>query len=161
MQAKRGEEKQQDAPQEDSTMKVADAVVSTVTGGQHLPSEGKQKGGPIVHHSFGALMGGIYGGLAEYLPVARSGFGTSFGSASFAGADLLALPAFKLARALNLPRPSIQKPKFQDFRGSGLVLVIDDEEIVLKTTCTISRALRLPGHHSIERRAWRGCGSEP
>src|SRR6478735_4152814 len=63
----REEEQQKDAPQEDSTMKVADAVVSTATGGQHLSFEGKQKGGPIVHYTFGALMGGIYGGLAEYL----------------------------------------------------------------------------------------------
>src|SRR6476646_7402847 len=58
--ARREEEQQKDAPQEDSTMKVADAVVSTATGGQHLSFEGKQKGGPIVHYTFGALMGGIY-----------------------------------------------------------------------------------------------------
>ena len=103
--ARREEEQQKDAPQEDSTMKVADAVVSTATGGQHLSFEGKQKGGPIVHYTFGALMGGIYGGLAEYLPIARAGFGTSFGSVLFAGADLVAVPALKLA-----PPPS-QEPK--------------------------------------------------
>jgi len=93
----RQKEQQQTQPDEDSTMKVAEAVVNTVTGGQHLSFDGKQKGGPIVHYSFGALMGGVYGGLAEYFPVARSGFGTSFGSALFAGADLVAVPALKLA----------------------------------------------------------------
>jgi len=38
---------------------------------------------------------------------------------------------------LNVPRPKNQKPKFEDLRGSGMVLVIDDEEIVLQTTRTI------------------------
>ena len=38
---------------------------------------------------------------------------------------------------LSVPRPQNQKPKFKDLRGSGLVLVIDDEEIVLQTTRTI------------------------
>ncbi len=38
---------------------------------------------------------------------------------------------------MNVPRPSNEKPKFNDLRGSGLVLVIDDEEIVLQTTRTI------------------------
>jgi len=101
----RREEQEKNAPQEDSTMKVADAVVSTATGGQHLSLEGKQKGGPIVHYTFGALMGGTYGGLAEYLPIVRAGFGTSFGSVLFAGADLVAVPALKLA-----PPPN-QEPK--------------------------------------------------
>ncbi len=44
--ARREEAQQKDAAQEDSTMKVADAVVSTATGGQHLSFEGKQKGRP-------------------------------------------------------------------------------------------------------------------
>lgn len=85
------------APKEDATMKAADAIVSTVTGGQHLSFEEKQKGGPIVHYAFGALMGGLYGGLAEYAPAARTGFGTVFASILFAGADLVAVPALDLS----------------------------------------------------------------
>ncbi len=87
----------EDAPKEDATMKAADAVVSTVTGGRHLSFEEKQKGGPIVHYAFGALMGGLYGALAEYSPKARAGFGTGFAGVLFAGADLVAVPALNLA----------------------------------------------------------------
>ncbi len=51
---------------EDATMKAADKVVETVTGGRHLSHEQREIGGPIVHYSMGALMGGLYGGLSEY-----------------------------------------------------------------------------------------------
>jgi uncharacterized membrane protein YagU involved in acid resistance len=84
-------------PKEDATMKAADALVSTATGGRHLSMEAKQKGGPIVHYAFGALMGALYGMCAEYSSIARSGFGTAFGSALFAGADLWAVPALGLS----------------------------------------------------------------
>lgn len=82
---------------EDATMKVADAVVATATGGRHLSMEKKQKSGPIVHYGFGAVMGALYGGLAEYSGTVKTGFGTAFGGALFAGADLVAVPAFKLS----------------------------------------------------------------
>ena len=58
------EQRQQEAsgePRIDATMQTADAIVSTATGGEHLWLEGKQSGGPVVHYSFGALMGGLYG----------------------------------------------------------------------------------------------------
>ena len=82
---------------DDATMKTADAVVATVTGGRHLSHEGKEKGGPIVHYAFGALMGAVYGAVAEELPSATVGFGTAFGAALFTGADLVAVPALNLS----------------------------------------------------------------
>jgi putative membrane protein len=93
------EQEQSGEPKIDATMKAADAIVNTTTGGRHLSLEEKQKGGPIVHYAFGAIMGGVYGGLAEYSSLARSGFGTTFGSALFTGADLVAVPALKLSGA--------------------------------------------------------------
>ena len=63
----------------------------------------KEKGGPIVHYAFGALTGGLYGGLAEYSSKVTSGFGTSFGGVLFSTADFLAVPALNLA-----PSPSDQ-----------------------------------------------------
>ena len=84
-------------PKEDATMKTADALVSAATGGRHLSREAKKKGGPIVHYAFGAMMGALYGMSAEYSSVVRSGFGTAFGSALFAGADLWAVPALGLS----------------------------------------------------------------
>lgn len=90
-------QKQNKSEEEDATMKVADAIVEVATGGRHLSHEGKKKGGPIVHYSFGALMGALYGGVAELGNTPRAGLGTVFGSVLFAGADLVAVPALNLS----------------------------------------------------------------
>jgi putative membrane protein len=93
-----GEQQEAAGPKpDDATMKTADAVVSAVTGGRHLSHEGKEKGGPIVHYAFGALMGATYGAISEGFPQATFGFGTAFGAALFAGADLVAVPALNLS----------------------------------------------------------------
>ena len=84
-------------PKEDATMKVADRVVSAATGGRHLTFEQEQIGGPFVHYTFGGLMGGLYGGLAEYARPVTAGLGTSFGSVLFAGADLIGVPVLNLS----------------------------------------------------------------
>ncbi len=98
-------------PKIDATMKTADAVVSTITGGRHLSLEGQEKGGPIVHYAFGALMGALYGAAAEYSSVARSGFGTTFASALFTGADLVAVPALNLSgSSAGAPVSSLASP---------------------------------------------------
>jgi putative membrane protein len=86
---------------EDATMKTADALASTFEHGQHLSKEEKQEGGPIVHYTYGALVGGLYGLLAEYVPLVRSGFGTTYGSALFVGGDLVAVPALGLSKPLS------------------------------------------------------------
>lgn len=97
-------------PNEDATMKTADAVVRTVTGGRHLTLEQKQKGGPIVHYAFGALMGAVYGLTAEAMPKAKVGFGTAFGAALFAGADLWAVPALGLSGSSESSVSSLATP---------------------------------------------------
>ena len=81
---------------EDATMKAADRIVETVTGGRHLTHEQREVGGPIVHYSMGTLTGGVYGALAEYCPAVRAGFGTTFGGVLFATADVFGVPAFHL-----------------------------------------------------------------
>lgn len=96
---------------EDATMKAADAVVNTATGGRHLTFEGKQKSGPVVHYAFGALVGGLYGGVAEYSKTVKKGLGTAFGGALFAGADLVAVPALRLSPPLSqTPTKSLANP---------------------------------------------------
>lgn len=96
---------------EDATMKAADAIVSSVRGGQHLTHQERAEGGPIVHYTFAALMGGLYGGLAEYIPAVRSGFGTGFGSALFVGGDLLTVPALGFSKPLSeFPASSYANP---------------------------------------------------
>jgi putative membrane protein len=88
------------APGEDATMKAAGRLARAFAG-RELNYEQKKTGGPIVHYAFGALMGGIYGGLAEHSPKVTNGFGTAFGGALFAGADVIAVPALNLAAASN------------------------------------------------------------
>jgi len=91
--------------EQDATMKAADSLVSAVTGGRHLSMEEQQKAAPFVHYGIGALMGGLYGALAEYSGAVRTGFGTAFGSALFAGGDLVAAPALHLSPPLSQTRP--------------------------------------------------------
>ena len=81
---------------EDATMRAADKIVETMTGGRHLTHEQREVGGPIVHYAMGAMTGGVYGALAEYCPAARTGFGTTFGGILFATADVFGVPAFHL-----------------------------------------------------------------
>jgi putative membrane protein len=88
----RQQQAHRDEPKEDATMKAADDIAHTTTG-QHLSYPEKEKAGPMVHYAFGALTGGLYGGLAEYSSVVTSGFGTSFGGILFSSADFLAVPA--------------------------------------------------------------------
>lgn len=78
---------------QDATMRVADKVVETVTGGQHLTYAQRQIGGPIVHYTMGAVTGGVYGALAEYFPSVRAGFGTTFGVILFGTADVFGVSA--------------------------------------------------------------------
>ena len=98
-------EAQSSQPKEDATMKTADAVVNIASGGQHLSWAQKEKSGPIVHYAFGAIMGGVYGALAEYSSWVKSNLGTTFGSALFSGADLIAVPVLRLGP------PPTEQPK--------------------------------------------------
>lgn len=98
-------EQKQENVEDDATMKTADAIVEITTGGRHLSREGKKKGGPIVHYGYGALMGGIYGSLAEYWNAPKAGLGSLFGTVLFGAGDLVAVPAFHLG-----PSPVEQPP---------------------------------------------------
>lgn len=86
---------------EDATMKTADALTSLTTGGKHLTHEDRAEGGPIVHYSYGALMGGLYGALAEYSPLVRSGLGTTYATALFVGGDLVAVPLLGFSKPVS------------------------------------------------------------
>jgi putative membrane protein len=83
---------------EDATMKAA-GKLATILLGRELTHEEKEKAGPFVHYAFGAFSGAIYGLISEYVPAARLGFGTAFGSALFLVADELSVPALGLSRS--------------------------------------------------------------
>lgn len=98
------EKAQQRAPSgDDSTQKVADALIYQVKG-RHLSKDEKKTAGPLVHYIFGGLMGGVYGAVAECSPASRVGAGTLFGSVLFLGSDEIMIPA------LGLGKPPTQEP---------------------------------------------------
>jgi uncharacterized membrane protein YagU involved in acid resistance len=115
---------------EDATMKAADKIAETVTGGQHLTHSQREVGGPIVHYAFGAMMGGLYGGLSEYTDFVRAGFGTTFGGVLFATADVLGVPAAGLG-----PWP-------RDYPVSSMLNPLTAHLIYGATTELVRRAVR-------------------
>lgn len=93
-----GQQESERASDEDATMKAADRLTRIVTG-HGLTSGEKKKAGPLVHYAFGATMGGLYGLASEYAPSLRAGFGLLFGTALFAVADEIAVPALRLSQS--------------------------------------------------------------
>lgn len=89
---------------EDATVKAA-AKLSRLAGHELTPQE-KKKAGPLVHYSFGTIMGVVYSmakanapDRLRHAPALTSG--ATFGSALFLAAHEIAVPAFHLA-----PKPS-------------------------------------------------------
>ncbi|TGX53416.1 DUF1440 domain-containing protein [Sphingomonas gei] len=81
-----------------ATVKAADAASLAVIG-DPVPELYRAAAGQAVHYVAGAVIGGIYGVLAEYRPEARSGFGSAYGIATAALVDEAAVPAAGLAPA--------------------------------------------------------------
>ena len=101
----RNPSKQQDQQQaqnsedsEDATMKAAGKLAPILIG-RELTEDEKRTAGPIVHYCFGTFSGAVYGLLSEYLPAARLGFGSAFGTALFLIADELSVPALGLSKS--------------------------------------------------------------
>ncbi len=94
--------KEQSANKEDdnATSRVAGAVAKM--SGKNLSPGEKKIGGTIVHYAFGTIMGAVYGVAAELgsrhirRNTVLSGLG--FGTALFAGADEVAVPALRLSQ---------------------------------------------------------------
>jgi len=89
-------QKHEGGDDENATVKTAVAISRNLF--QHeLTDREKQIAGPLVHYGFGALVGALYGGLAELLPFARAGLGLPFGFALWLLGDEIAVPALGLA----------------------------------------------------------------
>ncbi|HYH00550.1 MAG TPA: DUF1440 domain-containing protein [Terriglobales bacterium] len=84
--------------QEPTTVKIAEIISINVLR-HRLNERQKRIAEPIVHYSFGTLMGAWYGVLSELTPLATMGRGTLYGAAVWLGADEIALPALKLANS--------------------------------------------------------------
>ena len=76
-------------------------------------------------------MGGLYGGLAEYSSLVRSGSGATFGAVLFGGADLAAVPALNLSGSTG------------DYPASSLLTPFAAHVVYGVTTELVRRTVRL------------------
>ncbi len=95
--ARHRQQSAQSAP-ETVTMQAADVFASYAPGGRHLSRAEKERAGTVVHYAFGGLMGAVYGVAAEYTALPTLGFGSIFGTALWAGTDLVSVPAVGFAK---------------------------------------------------------------
>jgi hypothetical protein len=82
---------------EDATVKTARRISRKVFQHELTPAE-KKLAGPAVHYAYGSLVGGLYGGLAELMPITAAGAGMPFGFALWLLGDEIAVPALGLGK---------------------------------------------------------------
>jgi putative membrane protein len=84
-------------PDENATVKTAQRISRKLF--EHDLSEPEKKlAGPAVHYAYGSVVGALYGGLSELLPVTSAGLGLPFGFALWLLGDEIAVPALGLAK---------------------------------------------------------------
>ena len=87
----------EDSSEEDATIQTAVAVSRNLFE-HELTDEEKKIAGPAVHYAYGSLVGAMYGGLAELLPITGAGFGLPFATMLWLLGDEIAVPALGLGK---------------------------------------------------------------
>jgi uncharacterized membrane protein YagU involved in acid resistance len=80
-----------------TTVKAANLIAEKVTG-HKVPSDYKPIAGEVVHYGVGAASAGVYGVLAEVVPIITIGDGVGFGTGVWLLVDELAVPAAGLSK---------------------------------------------------------------
>lgn len=93
--SKRSAQSQQQESGDDATVKTAQAISRKLFDHDLTPGE-KKLAGPAVHYGYGALVGGIYGAVAEVWPGISAGLGIPYAIAVFVLGDEAAVPALRL-----------------------------------------------------------------
>lgn len=88
---------QSEAASEPTTNKVAEEISEKIFD-HELSEREKKRLGSVVHYAFGASVGALYGGLAEYQPSVTTGGGLIYGAAVWAAADETMLPVLGLSK---------------------------------------------------------------
>jgi putative membrane protein len=83
---------------EPATEKAADAIATTLTGGE-VPASDKPLAGQAIHYALGAGLGIAYGIAAEFRPALTTGYGAGFGLVTATLLDEGAVPALGLGKA--------------------------------------------------------------
>ena len=86
-----------DRPEDDATERLANAISVNVLE-RELTEREKEAAGTALHYAMGLTSGAIYGGLAEFVPAAKSGAGLPFGAAVWLVADEGLVPAAGLSK---------------------------------------------------------------
>jgi putative membrane protein len=76
---------------------LAAQTAARATIGRRLDREELSVAAPAVHYTFGAMVGGFYGALAENAPSVRALSGAAYGTAVWAAADEIAMPMLGLS----------------------------------------------------------------
>jgi uncharacterized membrane protein YagU involved in acid resistance len=88
-------QRQQQSTGDDATVKTAQAISRKLFAHELTPEE-KKVAGPAVHYGYGAVVGGLYGAVAEVWPFIAAGVGIPYGMALFVLGDETAVPALRL-----------------------------------------------------------------
>jgi uncharacterized membrane protein YagU involved in acid resistance len=83
--------------EEDATVKTAQRISQRVLHHNLTESE-KKVAGPAVHYMYGSLIGAVYGGLSELLPIVSAGLGLPFGFFVWLVGDEVAVPVLGLGK---------------------------------------------------------------
>jgi hypothetical protein len=83
--------------EENATVKTAQRISRKLFEHELSDSE-KQVAGPAVHYGYGSVVGALYGGLAELLPITAAGLGLPFGFALWLLGDEIAVPVLGLGK---------------------------------------------------------------
>ena len=101
---------------EDATVKTAEAISRNLFD-HELSQKEKEIAGPVVHYAYGALIGSVYGAIAEAWPTIATGFGMPYGVAVWALGDEIAVPALRLGP----PPTEVPAEKHADFLAAHIV----------------------------------------
>jgi putative membrane protein len=97
-QSRKGGKRKQQGENEDATMKLAERVSEGVFH-HRLTGREKKWAGPVVHYTYGALAGGLYGALAERRRPVGALAGLPYGAALWLLGDEVAVPLFRLSKS--------------------------------------------------------------
>jgi putative membrane protein len=96
----------QEKNEDQNANELAAQAVARHTIGRTLTERELEVGAPLMHYAFGTALGLMYGLAAERTTWATSGSGLGFGSAVWAGADEIAMPAIGWSRPQRYPLES-------------------------------------------------------
>lgn len=82
---------------QNATVATAQRISQAVLN-RPLTETEKHVAGPAVHYAYGSLVGALYGGMAELLPITSAGLGMPFGFALWVLGDEIAVPALGLGK---------------------------------------------------------------